>query len=88
MYSGAVEKLGLRPGECAMVAAHLGDLDAARRCGLQTVYVERAGEEGWSEEEVGGAKKDGWVDMWVRLDETDSGGGILEVARRLKVGHA
>lgn len=88
VYKGAVGKLGLEVGECAMVATHLGDLDAARKCGLQTVYVQREGEEGWSEERVGEAKKEGWVDMWVRLDETDSGGGFLEVARRLKVGHA
>lgn len=88
VYEGAVEKLGLRVGECAMVATHLGDLDAARRCGLRTVYVEREGEEGWSEERVEGARREGWVDIWVRLEETDSGGGVLEVARRLKVGHA
>lgn len=71
-----------------MVAAHLGDLEAARKGGLQTVYVERTGEEAWSEEQVREAKREGWVNMWVKLDETDSGGGLLEVARRLKVGHA
>lgn len=71
-----------------MVATHLGDLEAARGCGLRTVYVEREGEEGWSEERVEGAKREGWVDIWVKVEETDSGGGFLEVARRLKVGHA
>ncbi|SLM38644.1 Haloacid dehalogenase, type II [Lasallia pustulata] len=88
VYVGAVGKLRLPAGECAMVAAHLGDLEAARKGGLQTVYVERAGEEAWSEEHVREAKREGWVNMWVKLDETDSGGGLLEVARRLKVGHA
>ena len=41
VYLGAVEKLGLIPTDCAMVAAHLGDLQAAKACGLQTIYVER-----------------------------------------------
>jgi len=45
VYLGAVEKLGLSPKDCAMVAAHLYDLKAARACGLQTVYVERPQEE-------------------------------------------
>jgi len=30
-----------------MVAAHLEDLQAARECGLQNVYVKREGEESW-----------------------------------------
>ncbi|KKY31981.1 putative haloacid dehalogenase [Diaporthe ampelina] len=48
VYLGAVERLGVGgPGEVAMVAAHLSDLDAARRLGLRTVYVERDGEEDW-----------------------------------------
>jgi len=80
VYLGAAERLGLGPGEVAMVAAHLGDLDAARRLGLRTVYVERDGEEDW---EVGSERYEaakGWVDLWVGLDE----GGFVEVARRLR----
>ena len=90
VYAGAVQKLGLSPGECAMVAAHLGDLEAAGRGGLQTVYGERGGEEEVVGDggDVEGAKGRGWVDMWVGVAETDSGGGVLEVARRLKVGYA
>ncbi len=70
--------LRLKPGECALVAAHLGDLEAARGCGLRTVYVEREGEEAWGVEEVGRARREGWVDLWVGSGEGDwegDGGG-------------
>lgn len=79
VYLGAVEKLGVKPGEVAMVAAHLGDLDAARHSGLRTIYVERKGEEAWGKEEERYVAAKEWVDMWVGLDE----GGFGEVARRL-----
>lgn len=79
VYNGAAKRLGLPTSECALVAAHLGDLWAAKtKCGYQTVYIERPREEGWSKEEIEQAKKDGWVDMWVNLDED----GFKEVARR------
>lgn len=32
-----------------MVAAHLGDLHAARENGLRTIYVERDREEAWTQ---------------------------------------
>lgn len=81
VYLGAVQKLGLEPGQVAMVAAHLDDLRAARDCGLRTVYVERKREEGWQvgSEEYEDAK--GWVDIWVKEDEE----GFLEVARRMGI---
>lgn len=62
-----------------MVAAHLGDLDAARKLGLRTVYIERPGEENWGpdEDRYKDAKK--WVDVWV----ADGEGGLEEVVRRL-----
>lgn len=63
-----------------MVSAHLNDLDAARRLGLRTIYVERDGEEDW---DVGGERYEaakGLVDLWVGVDE----GGFIEVARRLR----
>lgn len=41
VYRGAVEHLGLEPGEVAMVAAHPDDLRAAASCGLGTCYVPR-----------------------------------------------
>ncbi|KAI3396575.1 hypothetical protein diail_12024 [Diaporthe ilicicola] len=79
VYLGAVQKLGVEPGEVAMVAAHLNDLDAARKLGLRTVYVERDGEEDWEagDERYEAAK--GWADLWVGADER----GFVEVARRL-----
>ena len=40
VYLGAAKKLGLEPGQCGLVAAHLGDLAAARKCGYQTIYSE------------------------------------------------
>jgi len=45
-YLTAADLLGLKPEECMMVAAHLGDLRAARGCGLRTAFVERATEFG------------------------------------------
>ena len=67
-----------------MVAAHLNDLEAARGCGLQTIYIERAQEELSSTESVADAKNKGWVDMWVGLGDNGEGGGILQVARNLE----
>lgn len=80
VYEGAARELGLKPQECALVAAHLGDLRAARGCGYQTIYVEREGEEGWDRVELEKAKSEGWVDMWLGLGEGK--GGLLEIARR------
>ncbi|KAK0719526.1 HAD-like domain-containing protein, partial [Lasiosphaeris hirsuta] len=78
-YLGACEKLGLEPREVAMVAAHLGDLAAARSYGMRTIYVERPGEEAWKSEEERYQEAREWVDLWVGEDE----GGCVEVARRL-----
>ena len=86
VYTSACKELGLEPGQCAMVAAHLADLEAAKNCGLQTIYIERAQEETWPADRVEGAKSKGWVDMWVRIDDDSVGGGILEVARNLEGG--
>jgi 2-haloacid dehalogenase len=81
VYNGAAKKLGLETSECALVAAHLGDLKAAKACGYRAIYVERKQEESWSAEEMKKAKED-WVDIWVGLDE---GMGFLDVAARLGV---
>ena len=86
VYLGACKELGLQPGQCAMVAAHLGDLGAAKNCGLQTIYIERPEEESWDVEKVREAKRKGWVDMWVDSEENFVGGGILEVNRKFEVG--
>ncbi|KAL1964579.1 hypothetical protein VTN77DRAFT_6876 [Rasamsonia byssochlamydoides] len=80
VYDGAAHKLGLEPAECALVAAHLADLKAAKARGFQTIYVERPQEEDFTEEEVAQAKQDGWVDMWVELKED----GFREVAKRFR----
>lgn len=78
-YLGAAEKIGVEPGEVAMVAAHLGDLEQARKNGLHTIYVEREKEEAWGVEEERYAAARDWVDLWIGVDE----GGFVEVAKRL-----
>ncbi|KAK4579872.1 hypothetical protein LTR86_000073 [Recurvomyces mirabilis] len=45
VYLGASERLGMRPDECALVAAHLGDLQGAKACGFRTIYLKRPLEE-------------------------------------------
>lgn len=82
-YLGAVEKLGLEPEDCAMVAAHLGDLDAARKSGLRTVYIERKGEEAWSKAEIDKTREEGWVNVWIGVDEANEVGGVMALAQIL-----
>lgn len=83
VYIGATEKLDLPPDQCVMVAAHLNDLQAAKRNGLQTIYVERLGEEDWGTEEVEKARQEGWVDLWV--SRGDGSKGFITVAERLGI---
>lgn len=45
-YLRTAEILGMRPAELCMVAAHNGDLAAARACGLRTAFVPRPREHG------------------------------------------
>src|SRR5512139_2402904 len=45
-YLRTADILGLRPEEVCLVAAHNGDLQAARGCGLATAFVLRATEHG------------------------------------------
>lgn len=78
VYGGAAEKFGLEPGECALVATHLGDLKGAKACGFQTIYVERPKEETLDVEQ---ARKEGYVDMWVDA----SCDGFVELARRFGI---
>lgn len=66
-----------------MVAAHLNDLKAAKANGLQTIYVERPGEEDWGEDEVAKARREGWVDLWI--SSKDSGKGFIAVAEKLGI---
>lgn len=76
VYLGAAEKLGLQPEQCAMVAAHLNDLKAAKGCGFRTVYVTRRQEEQWDPESE---RKQGYVDVWVEENEH----GFLTAAEKL-----
>ena len=41
VYYGAAEMLNLEPAQIMMVACHATDLDAARKCGFRTAYVNR-----------------------------------------------
>ena len=45
-YLGTAAMLGLKPEECALVAAHNGDLGAARPLGFKTIFVTRPTEYG------------------------------------------
>ncbi|MBA4100159.1 MAG: haloacid dehalogenase type II [Rhodospirillum sp.] len=45
-YLRTVDVLAMRPDEVCMVAAHNGDLAAARACGLATAFVPRPSEHG------------------------------------------
>tara|TARA_R110002003_G_scaffold433_2_gene19693 strand:+ start:3232 stop:4134 length:903 start_codon:yes stop_codon:yes gene_type:complete len=83
VYLGAAEKLNLPPKECVMVAAHLNDLQAAKQNGLQTIYVERPGEEDWNTDEVEKARQAGWVDLWISAK--DGSKGFITVAERLGI---
>ncbi|KAF7194252.1 (S)-2-haloacid dehalogenase 4A [Pseudocercospora fuligena] len=78
VYLGAAKKLGLKPSECGLVAAHLGDLNGAKSCGFGFLgYVERELEE--KEPEL---KEEDIPDLVVGLDE----GGFVGLAERLGVG--
>jgi len=46
VYLGAADLLGCKPSEVMMVAAHTGDLQAARKSGLRTGFVSRPLENG------------------------------------------
>ncbi|KAF4439847.1 hypothetical protein F53441_12470 [Fusarium austroafricanum] len=80
VYYGAVHELKLEPQQVAMVAAHLNDLDAARACGLRTVYVERPREEAWAKDDERYQKAKEWVDLWI----TEEDQGFLTLAHKLE----
>jgi len=76
VYLGAAEKMGVKPEECALVAAHLSDLKGAKACGFYTIYVERP-----SEEKNPELREENIPDMYVKEGE----GGFLTLAERLGV---
>jgi 2-haloacid dehalogenase len=80
-YLGAAKSLGVEPHQCTLVAAHLGDLKAARSHGFKTIYVERFREETWGRDSTEFVDARTWVDIWVSEDKE----GFIEVARRLGV---
>ena len=45
-YLGSADAMGVAPDQVGMVAAHNGDLHAARSCGLHTLFVRRSTEHG------------------------------------------
>ncbi|KAJ7708252.1 haloacid dehalogenase [Mycena rosella] len=65
VYEGAMKHLSLEPQYCAMVAAHMWDLRGAARAGMKTVYVLRAAEEPFDQEEVKTKADGGEVDFVV-----------------------
>jgi 2-haloacid dehalogenase len=77
VYLGAAEKMGVKPEECALVAAHLGDLKGAKACGFYAIYVERHLEEKNPE-----LREENVPDMVVTEDEN----GFFTLAERLGVG--
>jgi 2-haloacid dehalogenase len=65
VYLGAADMLGLRPDEVMMVAAHKGDLKAARALGLKTGFVPRPLERG------PGAHVDAAPEEWIDVVASD-----------------
>ena len=76
VYLGAAEKMGVKPEECALVAAHLSDLKGAKACAFYTIYVERP-LEGKTPE----LREEDIPDMWVKEDEN----GFVTLAERLGI---
>ncbi|KAJ5358914.1 uncharacterized protein N7496_011327 [Penicillium cataractarum] len=81
VYNGAARRFGFENSQCCLVAAHLEDLHAARKCGFQTIYIERPLEEAWDSKDVEQAREGGFVDLWV----PDGGSGLIEVAQHFGI---
>lgn len=62
------------------MAAHLGDLWGAKKCGLKTLYVQRPFEERYTDAEIEEARRAGWVDVWVPYGPE----GLLGIVERLE----
>lgn len=76
VYLGAAEKMGVKPEECALVAAHLGDLKGAKACGFHAIYVERP-----LEEKTPALREENIPDLVIKEDEE----GFVALARRLGI---
>jgi 2-haloacid dehalogenase len=76
VYLGAAGKMGVKPEECGLVAAHLYDLKAAKACGFYTIYVERPLEEKNPE-----LRDENIPDIWIKESED----GFVTVAERFEI---
>lgn len=74
VYLGAAEKIGVKPEECGLVAAHLFDLKGAKECGFYTMYVERPLEEKNPE-----LREENIPDLWIKE------GGFIALAEHLGI---
>ena len=74
VYLGAAEKMGVKPEECGLVAAHLSDLKGAKAYGFYTIYVDRPLEEKNPE-----LREENIPHMWIKEDED----GFVTLAERL-----
>jgi 2-haloacid dehalogenase len=63
VYLGAAKLLGPTPAQVMMVAAHLGDLEAASKLGLRTALVTRPLEYGPAKKADSAADGEGKVDV-------------------------
>ncbi len=78
VYLGAADLLGCKPAEVMMVAAHSGDLKAARASGLRTAFVSRPLEYG------SGAKVDSAAGESFDIVATD----FVDLATKLSIASA
>lgn len=76
VYLGAAEKMGVRPEECGLVAAHLNDLKGAKACGFYAIYVERP-----LEEKTPKLREENIPDLQIKEDEN----GFVTLAERLGI---
>ena len=76
VYLGAAEKMGVKPDECGLVAAHLNDLKGAKACGFYAIYVERPLEEKTPE-----LRGENIPDLWIKEDED----GFVALAKHLGI---
>lgn len=76
VYLGAAEKMGVKPEECALVAAHLGDLKGAKACGFYAINVERP-----LEEKAPALREENIPDLVIKENEN----GFVTVAERLGI---
>ena len=75
VYQGAMRLLSVKPEQCAMVAAHINDLQAAAQQGMRTINIRRPTEDLEARDTIREKKDGGEVDIVVD--------GLEELATRL-----